>query len=164
MSYFIANTIKFNSEDNKIYIKGGCNNIVPRYNEWTHYDKKENLLIDLISGSLKLNSKNTLAKKCKEAITIIESNWHKQFSERNEIFGEHLPINPYSLFMISQYKKEYKEKYLKSAFDLSRISENYKERHLREAESIKDVYDEGEKFFNEQIDIFFNHIGISKNN
>lgn len=164
MSYFIANTIKLNSEDNKFHIKGGCNNIVPRYNEWTNYDKKEYLLLDLISGSLKLNSTNTLAKKCKEAITIIESNWQKQFGERNEVFGECISINPYSLFMLSRYKKENKEKDLISKFDLSRISEDYKAKCLKEAEAIRDVYDEGEKFFSEQTDIFFNHIGISKNN
>lgn len=163
MSYFIANLLQFNEKENRFYVRGGSNNVVPRDNSFTHYENKEFLLLDLISGGLQLNCTNSLSKKAKEAVEKIKRNWQKQFGERNIEFGGTLSINPYSLYYISKYSTWDKEETVKNSYDLSYTSEEYKSQKLKEARAIENVWDEAILFFNEQINLFFNEIKISKN-
>jgi hypothetical protein len=163
MSHFIANLLQYNEKENRFYVRGGSNNVVPRSNNFTHYEDNVFLLIDLISGGLKLNCQNSLSKKVKEAVKEIETNWAKQFKERNEKFGGCLSINPYSLYSITGYYRNDKEETLKYKFDVSRISEAYKKECLQEAEAIKEVWEEGKGFFKEQLNLFFNLINIPQN-
>jgi hypothetical protein len=163
MSHFIANLLQYNEKEQKFYVRGGSNNVVPRSNNFTHYEDKEFLLMDLISGCLKLNCQNSLSTKVKEAVKKITTNWESQFKERNENFGGCLSINPYSLYSITGYYSNDKEETLKWKFDVSRISEAYKKECLQEAEAIKEVWDEGKEFFKEQVNLFFNLINIPQN-
>lgn len=156
MGSFIANSIKI--QDSVIYVKGGSSNIVPRDNDWTHYEEQRYLLIDLISGCLELNSTSQLSKKCHEAVGIIKERWQIKFGQRNKDFGGCLSINPYSLYSISRYTKAHKEEVLKNCFDNSHIEDSYKEVRIREAKATQEVYDEGEAFFSEQSTFFIDYI------
>jgi|688.fasta_scaffold19419_16 hypothetical protein len=158
MSYFIANSISYNKEENRIYVKGGSNNVVPRCNSWTHYEENKYLLKDLISGGLDLRSNCTFAQKCKDAVEIIKKRWHNQFGKRNEEFGGSLSINPYSLFMISNYSQWHKEETIKNSYNLEGISEHWKEEKLREAKATETVFDEAVKFYQEQENYFLEKI------
>ena len=162
MSSFIATVLKFNKDENKFYLRGGSSNVVPRSNNWTHYESKEFLILDLISGCLDLRCSNKLSIACKEAIAKIEQNWESKFGKRNIEFGGSLSINPYSLYYISNYSTWNKEETLKNKYDfLPYISAEYKLTYIEEVKAIEEVWDEAVIFFNSQIQFFFNHININ---
>jgi hypothetical protein len=52
MSYFVANSLTINKEFTKFKVKGGSNNLVPRYNEWTGWIDIEHLLDEVCSGNI----------------------------------------------------------------------------------------------------------------
>lgn len=163
MGSFIANTIQYRHEEDKIYIKGGSSNIVPRYNEWTFYHEKRHFLLDLISGCLKLYSKNKLATDSFAALKEIEDMHKKQFGNRQNNFQSSMPIsiNPYSLYQISRYKKQDKEEILKNLFDTSHISKEYIASRIEEAEATKQIFDEASMFYEKAEKHFFSRIGIA---
>ena len=166
MSYFIANLIQYNTEEDRIYVRGGTNNVVPRLNNFTHYPRKRYLLIDLISGSLDLRCSNKLAKKCKDSLRYIKLMHKNQFGTRQETFqnGEWQSINPYSLYMISRYSQWNKKETLKNTFDLTHISEDREEQKLEEARAIQEIWDEAIEFYIKVEKYFYDYIGIPLSN
>jgi hypothetical protein len=163
MSYFIANSIKYNQELDRIEVKGGSNNVVPRYNDWTHYENKDGLLRDLISGSIELKSISKLAKLCLNSVSKIKILHQQQFGSRqNKYPYPNKSINPYSLFMISNYSYWNKEKTLINTRDLSYIGKKYHQEKLDEADAMEQVWDEANQFWNDILTIFFNDIQIPR--
>lgn len=161
MSYFIANSIKYNTKLDAIEVQGGDNNVVPRYNSWTHYEKKEYLLSDLISGSIDLRANCKLAKLCKNSVQKIKILHKQQFGERNENFPHpSKSINPYSLYMITNYSRWDKEKTLKNSRDLTHTSESYHQVKIDEANAMEQVWDEAIQFWNDILTIFLRDIGL----
>lgn len=58
MSHFIANTIRFNKDFSQYQVKGGDNNVIPRYNEWTDWVPVDMLYYYVTSGMMKLTDGN----------------------------------------------------------------------------------------------------------
>jgi hypothetical protein len=162
MSYFIANLIKYEEKEDKIYVRGGSNNVVPRSNCLDFYHDKRDLLKDLISGGLDLRSTNKLAEKCKQGKEIIKQRHKKVFGKRQELFqgGVNSSINPFSLYMISSYPSWDKEETLKNMYDTKHTSENFKQRKIEEAIATESIWEEAVSFYKEQEKEFFKFINI----
>ena len=80
MSYFIANSIQFNSDKTEVKVKGGDNNIVPRENYWSGYFTVEQLFNEYNSNSIQFlgyDEKLALVEFC-----LDESYDEVQFKDR----------------------------------------------------------------------------------
>jgi len=62
MSHFIAHTISFSKDFQTFRVKGGDNNVVPRFNEWSNEIPIDRLYYNLNGGMIKLNG--TSEKNC----------------------------------------------------------------------------------------------------
>jgi len=162
MSYFIANTLNYNVEEDKIYVRGGSNNVVPRSNNWDYYSDKKDLLVDLISGGLDLRCSNKLSLACLSAIEDIKKMHRDQFGQRQKELGGTECINAYSLYMIKGYARWDKEETIKNTREnISMFIDSYQKERIKEAEIMETIWDEAVEFYKKVESYFFNKIGIN---
>lgn len=167
MSYFIAQNIRYDEKENRIYVYGGDNNVRPRSNSWTHYDDNRYLLMDLISGGLDLKNRNSLAKKALSAIEEIKRRHKKQFGERqmNLNDGYWSSVNVYSLFQISHYPEWDKNKSVENTIkEYTGSDEKMKIIVQNDAEALESVWDEAVAFYKEAERYFYEQINIPIHN
>ena len=161
MSTFIANEIKIDSIDGKIYLRGGDSNVVPRGNNWCSYADNKDFFRNLISGTVELKSSSVLADKVNKAMTSIRNSHQKQFGERIEKFGDQF-LSPYSLYYFKDYalgdnKKDYLLGRLKS---LLLYTDERQHSMLREIQIVDKIFDEAVKFYKDAEEFFFKCIGV----
>jgi uncharacterized protein (DUF779 family) len=160
MSTFIAQEIRIDSIDGKIYLRGGDSNVVPRENNWWSYADNKDFFRNLISGTVELKNSSVLADKVNKAMDSIRNSHQKQFGERIERFGDCM-ISPYSLYSFKDYalgrsKKDYLEGQLKS---LLLYVEERQYSMLKEIQIVDKIFDEAVKFYKDAEEFFFKCIG-----
>lgn len=162
MSTFIANTLNYNVEEDRIYVRGGSSNIIPRPNNWDYYQDKKYLLVDLISGGLDLRCKNKLSLSCLSAIEDIKKMHRDQFGQRQKALGGCESINAYSLYMIKSYANWNKEETIKNTREnISMFIDSYQKERIKEAEIMEEIWEEAVEFYKKAESYFFNKIGIN---
>lgn len=160
MSSTIVTSIKIDKEGN-FSGNGGANNVRPFYTYPFHWDDKERVMYDILSGCVQIERvKSKLADRIREAIKIVKDKHFEKYGQLQEVYPfSSKSINPFSLYQIGGVYFQNKDGHTAPReIDYSIYSEQYREQIKNEYDIYAHKWNEYVEFYKELLNIFFNHI------
>lgn len=164
MSTFIATSIRYNKKLDRYDITGGENNVFPRPSYDSHWDDKDSVMRDILSGSVDISRcRSILADDIRKALVEVRKRHVEKYGDRQENWPHGWnSICPWSLFMIGNVhisdKRERKEEFLANTKNLVGYDTNCHERKLAEYAVFKENWDEFVEFYQGLLDYFHEYL------
>ncbi len=160
MSHTIATSIKIDKNGN-FSGTGGANNVRPFYTYPFHWDDKEDVMYDILSGCVQIERvKSKTGDKIRGAIKIVKQKHIEKYGQLQESYPySSKSINPYSIYQIGgTYFSNKRGHKAPAEIDFSNTSEKYWEEMKTEHRIYTEKWNEYAEFYKELLNIFFNHI------